>query len=149
MSTRKVWSEVERNKIPHHVKPIGLKWIFNIKSNGNYKSRIVALGCHHHDGVDYYLSHAPVICEVSMRLFLLTYLKNPTWIIKQIDIEAAFLEGELNDTIYVKLPEGLDIITKRNFKWGLLNKSIYGLVQAARQFHIRLKTYLINNMKLI
>ena len=104
------------------------------------------MGCHQNEGIDYHLSHAPVICEVSMRLLILTYLKNPTWIIKQIDIEAAFLEGELNDTFYVKLPEGLEIITKRNSKWGLLNKSIYGLVQAARQFHIMLKTYLINNI---
>lgn len=84
-----------------------------------------------------------------MRILLITYLKKPDWIIKQLDIEEEFLEVNLDESIYVRLPQGSELITKRNRKFGILNKSIYGLVQDERQFHKELSTYLTKKLKLI
>ena len=96
----------------------------------------------------YTLSHVPVLSKITMSLLLISYLKSPNWSIKQVDIEVEFSEGKLDEVIYVLLPNGLELITKRNSKWGKLNKIIYGLVQSSRQFHMEFKTYLSEKMNL-
>ena len=61
---------------------------------------------------------------------------------KQIDIEAEFLEGKLEEELYVRLPEGMECIMNKTDNYGRLNRSIYGLVQESHQFFVELKTYL-------
>ena len=107
------------------------------------------MGCFQHEGVDYHDSHSPVLSEVVIRILLFVYLKNKDWKIQQMDIEEEFLEAKLDETIYVRLPKGLNLITKRERKWGLLNRSIYGLVQASRKFHLELNTYLTKELYFI
>ena len=46
-----VWTDVESFNVPIYTKPIGLKWIFNIKSNGRYKDLIVSQGCNQLSGI--------------------------------------------------------------------------------------------------
>ena len=72
----------------------------------------------------------------------------------QLDREAYrywifLLEEQLEGNFYVLLPQGLYVITKRKNKFGLLNRSIYGLGQAARQFQKEFKTYLVKKLNLV
>ena len=66
-----------------------------------------------------------------------------------VDIETAFLYGILDEEIYMKIPEGLETYLETNFEEEdclVLDKAIYGLVQAARQFHKRLTSVMENEM---
>ena len=74
MNRREVWTPVK--KLPDNTKSIGLKWVFNIKSSGDYKARLVALGCNQIPGKDFKESNSPVLHEVTMRLMILYYIMN-------------------------------------------------------------------------
>ena len=74
------------------------------------------------------------------------------WDFEIVDIETAFLYGELEEEIYMKIPEGLSTFLDTEIDIGdclILDKSIYGLVQAARQFHKKLVTVLMKEMNFI
>ena len=64
---------------------------------------------------------------------------NDDWIALQIDVRTAFLYGDLEEEIYMRIPIGMDISEEYCL---LLKKSIYGLVQAARQWYIKLIKFL-------
>jgi hypothetical protein len=105
------------------------------KRDGTFRARLVALGYSQIAGVDFTNHNSPVLCDTSFRIILLMIqkMKLPAW---SLDIETAFLYGELTEEIYMKMPDGYKW-THRNeatdSKVLKLNKSIYGLVQAARQ----------------
>ena len=72
------------------------------------------------------------------------------WSFEIVDIETAFLYGELEEEIYMDVPEGLAVYLNTKYDQKdcvILDKSIYGLVQAARQFHQKLITVLVKEMK--
>ena len=74
------------------------------------------------------------------------------WDFEIVNIETAFLYGELEEEIYMKIPEGLSTFLETEINSGdclIFDKSIYGLVQAARQFHKKLVTVLIKEMNFI
>ena len=71
------------------------------------------------------------------------------WCFEIVDIETAFLYGELEEEIYMKIPEGLSIYSETVYDEEdclILDRSIYGLVQAARQFHKKFISVLIEDM---
>jgi len=84
--------------------------------------------------VDFQESYAPVINDVTFRILLITIL---TWnlIGKVINIETAFLHGDLKETIYMEIPKGMEA---EKGKCLVLKKTIYGLVQSAREFYNKL-----------
>jgi hypothetical protein len=65
MHTRKVWIIVKKSKVPKNRRLLGCKWVFKKKSNGVYRSRIVAKGFNQIPGVDYTESYAPVIGDTT------------------------------------------------------------------------------------
>ena len=74
------------------------------------------------------------------------------WDFEIVDIETAFLYGELEEEIYMKVPEGLSLYHGKENNEDeclVLNKSIYGLVQAARQFHKKLASVLTTKMNFV
>ena len=86
-------------------------------------------------GVDYTENYSPVVNDVTFRIIL------TIWIIRRyeaqiIDIETAFLEGVLEEEIYMQIPKGYReaLENEADNECLLLEKPIYGLVQAARQF---------------
>lgn len=97
--SRNFWTEVDEKYLPKEKKHLGLKWIFSIKSSGRYKTRIVSLGCFQRQGIYYNQSHDPVIGEMFISMLLLLYLNKQRVGMQQIDIEASFLEGKLDETI--------------------------------------------------
>jgi Reverse transcriptase (RNA-dependent DNA polymerase) len=112
---------------------IGNKWVFKQKKNGIYKVRLVALGYSQILGVDFSKNYAPIINNITMRMMLVLKLKN-NWTSKTIDLETAFLYGDLTEEIYMTIPRGQEeyLNQQLNNKCFIFKKSINGLVQAAR-----------------
>ena len=134
MTKRGVWQVIDDKDIPSDRRCIKNKWIFKVKRNGVFRARLVACGYSQVPGVDFTESFAPVINDVSFRLMLIAKLVwNMTSTV--VDIETAFLHGDLDEEIYMDIPMGL--VTEPNKKL-LLQKTIYGLVQSARKFYEKL-----------
>ncbi|KAK9204194.1 hypothetical protein WN943_014452 [Citrus x changshan-huyou] len=103
-------------------KVVGCKWVFRIKYNADgsiseYKARLVANGFHQTPGIDYFETFSPVVKQSTMRIVLsLAVMKN--WKIRQIDINNAFLNGQLNEDA----PRAwFDRLRKALLKWGFQN----------------------------
>ena len=130
MTRRGVWKNYKKKDIPAGRQCIKNKWVFECKRSGVFRARLVACGYSQIPGVDFTESYAPVINDVTWRILLaimiLQKLKG-----KIIDVETAFLYGELEEEIYMESPEGLGHGEDDCVK---LERSIYGLVQSARQY---------------
>ena len=149
MINRDVWRYTKRDRIPQSRRLIGNKWVFKKKRNGVYRDRLVALGYAQVPGIDHKDNFVPVVSEIAFRTILIMVLMNG-WTFEIVDIETAFLYGELEEEIYMKVPEGLEIYLQKNYSKKdcvIHDKSIYGLVQAARQFHRKLSSTLIDRMQ--
>ena len=83
-----------------------MKWVFSIKDDGRYRSRLVAQGFTQVEGIDYKGSYAPILSEKSFRILLIMRLKNPEWDCIKLDIETAFLNTKLEENLYVELTPG-------------------------------------------
>ena len=135
MILKGVWRHVKHNTMESGRRLIGSKWVFAIKRNGIYRARLVALGYNQIPGVDFTENFAPVMNDITFRL-MLTRKMVERLKTRIIDVETAFLYGDLEEEIYMNIPEGYvecgyhveedDVL--------LLQKGIYGLVQAARQY---------------
>ena len=148
MINRNVWRYAKINRIPQNRRLIGNKWVFKKKRNGVYRARMVALGYAQIPGVDHKDNFSPVVSEIAFRTILILGMIYE-WDFEIVDIETAFLYGELEEEIYMKVPEGLSIYLNVEYNdedCVILDKSIYGLVQAARQFHRKLISVLMNEM---
>jgi hypothetical protein len=100
-----------------------------------HKARLVADGSKQSFGVDYDSVFAPTYRLTSLRL-LLSIAAAQDLKILQLDVKTAFLHGELMEEIYVRQPPGYGDGTVRVWR---LKKSLYGLKQAARAWHAKLK----------
>ena len=98
-----------------------------------YCARLVALGYSQVPRVDFTENYAPVINDITMRT-MLVIMNLQGWKGEIIDVEMAFLYGELKEKIYMTIPKGLNEFKKKDLSKEFLvfNKLIYGLVQAAR-----------------
>ncbi|PNX71449.1 retrotransposon-related protein, partial [Trifolium pratense] len=137
--------------LPQGAKPIGCKWIFKkkLKPDGSvekYKARLVAKGYTQKKGFDYFDTYSPVARMTSIRVAIaLASIHN--LVIHQMDVKTAFLNGDLEEEIYMDQPEGFVVPGKEN-KVCRLVKSLYGLKQAPKQWHEKFdKVMLLNGYK--
>ncbi|GJX27995.1 zinc finger, CCHC-type containing protein [Tanacetum coccineum] len=96
--------------LPLGCKPLGCKWIFKrkMKVDGTidkFKARLVIQGFRQKEGIDYFYTYAPVARITTIRLLLaLAAIYN--LVIHQMDVKTAFLNGDLDEEVYIKQPEG-------------------------------------------
>ncbi|CAI7796836.1 unnamed protein product [Closterium sp. NIES-53] len=131
------WELVE---LPEGRKAITSKWLFKIKSDADgkierYKSRLVAKGYQQKEKVEYKELFAPVLKPTTLRT-LLAGAAIKGWVVKQMDVTTAFLNGVLEEEIFMAQPEGFDDGSGRVLR---LKKALYGLNQAPRQWYLKLR----------
>ena len=121
--------------LPEGRETVGCKWVFKVKHDSQgrierFKGRLVAKGYSQKYGIDYDETFSPVVRFSSIRT-LLAYAVQHRMLIHQMDVVTAFLNGQLNEDIYMQQPPGYiqpgqeELVCK-------LKKSLYGLKQSPR-----------------
>ncbi|WVZ99677.1 LOW QUALITY PROTEIN: hypothetical protein U9M48_044940 [Paspalum notatum var. saurae] len=130
------WELTER---PYGCKPVGCKWVFKkkLRPDGTiekYKARLVAKGYTQKEGEDFFDTYSPVARMTTIRVPLSPAVSYGL-IIHQMDVKTAFLNGELQEEIYMELKGQESKVCK-------LLKSLYGSKQAPKQWHEKFDTTL-------
>nr|QBH67417.1 retrovirus-related pol polyprotein [Ustilago esculenta] len=126
---------------PRHT-PVGSKWVFKIKLKADgavdkYKAHLVAQGFMQHAGIDYEETFAPVLKFATLHLLIALAAHN-NWHVHQMDVETVYLNGELEEEIYMLPPPGYvqgNMVCK-------LHKALYGLKQAGRTWFVKIDRWL-------
>ena len=130
---------IERNNtwdlvdLPAGKNVIGVKWVYKTKLNekgeiDKHKARLVARGFSQQPGIDYGETFAPVSRLDTVRFVLVIAAQNK-WPIYQMDVKSAFLNGVLNEEVYVCQPLGFEVKGQEHRVYKL-KKALYGLKQA-------------------
>ncbi|WVZ88670.1 hypothetical protein U9M48_035162 [Paspalum notatum var. saurae] len=138
-----VWTLEAR---PKGARVIGTKWVFRNKQDdeGNIvrnKARLVAKGYSQVEGIDFGETFAPVARLEAIR-FLLAYASHHDTKLYQMDVKSAFLNGYINELVYVEQPPSFEDPNHPNHVYRL-SKALYGLKQAPRAWYERLRDFLI------
>ena len=133
-------------KRPHGRNIVTSKWVFKIKYTVNnfidrYKARLVARGYTQIFGLDYEETFSPTLRQESLRM-LLSLAAYFGFEIEQMDVPNAYLKADLEEIIYMEMPEGLtpppgyeDCVLR-------LRKGLYGLKQSGREWNKRISKFL-------
>ena len=122
------WENTHLKDVPQGHTVLSGRWVFLIKRNGTYKARWVIRGFEQVEGIDYQETYAAVVRAESYRLLLACAILLG-WTIDQLDVVNAFLRGDIDTTIYMEMPPGLNLPSTCVAR---LKKSLYGLKQAPR-----------------
>ncbi|GJU44967.1 retrovirus-related pol polyprotein from transposon TNT 1-94 [Tanacetum coccineum] len=127
-----VWELVP---LPMSQSVIGTKWVFRNKLDENgivsrNKARLVAQGYNQQEGIDYDETYAPVARLESIRILLAIACAND-FKLYQMDVKSAFLNGFINEEVYVAQPPGFIDFQKPNYVYKL-KKALHGLKQALK-----------------
>ena len=122
------------------------KWVFKhkFKADGSlerYKARWVLRGFTQRPGIDFAETFSPVVKPATVRTVLSLALSR-SWPIHQLDVNNAFLQGTLSETVYCAQPAGFEDSARPNFVCRL-NRSLYGLKQAPRAWYSRFASFLL------
>ena len=131
-----VFKTIKCSNVPKDHKLVGSKMVFKIKQNergdiSHYKVQIIAKGYSQVPGVDFFDTYAPVTCLTSIQI-LLAIANACRLELEQLDVKTAYLYGDLNETIYMVPPEGIN--TSSDDIW-VLKKSLYGLKQSGKAWN--------------
>ena len=121
-----------------------MKWVFKLKLNPNGTvAKHKARGFLQKPGIDYSEVYAPVARIETVRL-VVAMASNHNWALFHMDVKSAFLNGPLEETIFVTQPLGFVKEGMEN-KVYRLNKALYGPKQAPRAWNRRIDTFLIQS----
>ncbi|GJS90380.1 retrovirus-related pol polyprotein from transposon TNT 1-94 [Tanacetum coccineum] len=140
-----VWELVPQ---PRNITIIRTKWVFRNKLDENgivsrNKARLVAQGYNQQEGIDYDETYAPIARLKSIRI-LLAYACTLDFKLFQKDVISAFLNGFINEEVYMAQPSGFIDFKKPDHVYKL-KKAFYGLKQAPKAWYDRLKAFLIKH----
>ncbi|RVW43508.1 Retrovirus-related Pol polyprotein from transposon RE1 [Vitis vinifera] len=138
------WDLVDR---PKDVNIIGCKWVYKLKykpdgSVDRYKARLVARGFNQTFGLDYFETFSPVVKAATIRI-VLTIALSYRWELRQLDVQNAFLNGDLVEQVYMAQPPGFLHPNHPN-KVCKLKKALYGLKQSPRAWFTKLSSALLS-----
>ena len=139
-----MWEIVPR---PKDKSVVSSKWIFKTKhsvdgSIEKYKAIFVAHGFSQKEGIEYEETFAPIVRYTSNRT-ILSLASNMKWKLHQTDVKTSFLNGLIEEEVYIKQPQGFETNDPETHVCKL-NKSLYGLKQAPRAWYGRIYGFLIN-----
>ncbi|PHT54683.1 hypothetical protein CQW23_03169 [Capsicum baccatum] len=142
LEDNKTWEVVE---LALEKSAIGSRWAYKIKykENGDverFKARLVANGYSQQEGLDYHETFSPVAKMVTVRC-IIALAVSKGWYLYQMDMYNAFLQGDLDEEVYMQFPEGFQ--QKGHHKVCRLLNSLYGLKQDSRQWKIKLTSSLL------
>ena len=137
-----VWDLVE---LPENRKPVGSKWVFKKKTKADgsierYKARLVAQGFSQKRGLDYDETFSPVVRFESFRCLVAVAVEKCLKL-HQLDITATFLNGHLEEEMFMRQPEGFVEEGKEHLVCKL-KQSLYGLKQSPRCWNSTLDAHL-------
>ncbi|MCH81362.1 copia-type polyprotein, partial [Trifolium medium] len=136
----------EMVNLPADKKAIAVKWVFKLKLNpdgsvAKYKARLVARGFLQREGLDYSEVYSPVARIETVRL-VVAIGNARDWPMYHLDVKSAFLNGPLEEVVYVTQPPGFVSEEKRHMVYRL-KKALYGLKQAPRAWNKRIDGFLV------
>eukprot|EP00253_Pinus_taeda_P009013 PITA_09013 len=137
IKSNKVWDLVE---LPNGAKAIGCKWVFTTKKDslGNierYKARFVAKGFTQKEGIDYTETFSPVSKKYSLQI-IMALVAHFDLELQQMDVKTTFLNGDLEEEVYMKQLEGFPSSDDEKLVCKL-KKSLYNLKQATCQWYLK------------
>ncbi|WVZ76044.1 hypothetical protein U9M48_024046 [Paspalum notatum var. saurae] len=130
-----VWDLVEP---PQNSRPIGTKWVFK-----NKQGEDGMVGFCQEEGIDYEETFAPVARLEAIRI-LLAFVASKGFKLQQMDVKSAFLNGFIEEEVYVRQPPGFESARVPDLVYKL-RKALYGLKQAPRAWYARLKSFLLKS----
>ncbi|KAJ9696926.1 hypothetical protein PVL29_008922 [Vitis rotundifolia] len=135
-----VWDLIE---LPHGCKPVGCKWVFKTKRDSSgqikrYKAKLVVKGYSQREGIDFKETFSPVSTKDSFRV-IMAIVAHFDLKLHQMDVKTAFLNGDLDEDVYIEQPIGFaevgkedlwylkfdSIITQNGFKDNTVDRCIY------------------------
>ena len=113
--------------IPKGAKIVGYKWVYKTKLDSQvnierYKAWLVAKGFMQREGIDYNETFSLVSCKVSFRI-IMTLVAHYDWELHQMNVKTAFLNGDLEENVYMAQPKGFVMEGKERL-WCRIKKSI-------------------------
>jgi hypothetical protein len=138
LTRMRTYELVPRSAMPHDRKTLKPKWVFALKHDAQgritkHKARLVVRGFAQVPGLDYKETFSPVLRFSSLRI-LLALAAHHGWHVHQLDTNSAFLNGDLEEEIYMEQPEGYTAPGKEDWICRLL-KALYGLKQGGCQWY--------------
>jgi hypothetical protein len=145
LADNKVFSEPM--DLPKGKRALGTVLVLKIKESESveiprkFKARLCGQGYRQQYGIDFNETYAPVAAYNSVRIFV-SLIASMDYEIDSVDVITAFLLADLEEEIYVKIPDGFPIESQHAGKVLRLLKSLYGLKQSPRAWNAALDTYL-------
>jgi hypothetical protein len=143
---QQTWTLMKRSELPAGANVLPVKWVFKKKTNEDgvltqFKARITPKGFRQKEGVDYFEVFAHTGKYKTLRVALALAAKMDMEL-NQLDVPSAFVRAELNEEVYMEMPDGFkipDTVCK-------LEKSLYGLKQSPRNWYKLLSSFIREEM---
>jgi hypothetical protein len=145
MEKRQTWNLVD---VPEDKDVISVKWIYKTKqyAEGNgkkHKARLVTRGFTQQPRIDFNETFS-LVAHMDIVKTMLAIIVHNRWSVYQMDVKLEFLNGHLEEQVYVEQPQGFEVLGQEK-KVYILNKALYGLKQAPKAWYSNIDSYLIQN----